>query len=51
MLLHALRKDTGKISEADIAIAVGRWEDFKSPDGRSGSRTSTRGGPGRALTG
>ncbi len=30
VLLHTLRKDTGRIPEADIAIAEHRWADFKS---------------------
>lgn len=30
VLLHMLRKDTGKLQEADIAIAEARWEDFKA---------------------
>src|ERR1700689_869557 len=29
VLLHMLRKDTGKLPEADIAIAEQRWADFK----------------------
>jgi len=29
VLLHMLRKDTGRLSEADIAVAEARWEDFK----------------------
>jgi phage-related protein len=30
VLLHAFRKDTGKIPDADIAIAEQRWDDFKA---------------------
>lgn len=30
VLLHMLRKDTGKLREADIAIAETRWTDFKA---------------------
>lgn len=30
VLLHAFRKDTGRIPEADIQIAEGRWVDFKA---------------------
>ncbi len=29
VLLHMLRKDTGKLPEADIAVAEARWADFK----------------------
>ncbi len=29
VLLHMLRKDKGKLPEADIAIAEARWVDFK----------------------
>ena len=29
VLLHMLRKDTGKLPEAEIAIAEQRWADFK----------------------
>ena len=29
VLLHMLRKDTGKIPGNDVAIAEQRWEDFK----------------------
>jgi phage-related protein len=29
VLLHMLRKDTGKLPEMDISIAQGRWTDFK----------------------
>jgi phage-related protein len=29
ILLHMLRKDTGKLPEADIALAEQRWHDFK----------------------
>jgi phage-related protein len=29
ILLHMLRKDTGKLPEADIALAEQRWSDFK----------------------
>jgi len=29
VLLHMLRKDTGKLPDADIAIAEQRWMDFK----------------------
>jgi phage-related protein len=29
VLLHMLRKDTGKLPEADISIAEKRWADFK----------------------
>jgi phage-related protein len=29
VLLHMLRKDTGKLPEADIEVAAERWEDFK----------------------
>jgi phage-related protein len=30
VLLHAFRKDTGKIPEREIRIAEERWEDFKA---------------------
>src|ERR687888_148304 len=30
VLLHMFRKDTGKIPEAEIAIATARWKDFKT---------------------
>ncbi|HEV8635420.1 MAG TPA: type II toxin-antitoxin system RelE/ParE family toxin [Chloroflexota bacterium] len=30
ILLHALRKNTGRIPAADIAIARARWDDFKA---------------------
>ena len=30
ILLHIMRKDTGKIPAADIAIAKDRWEDFRA---------------------
>ncbi len=30
VLLHAFRKDTGQIPEAEIQIAEGRWADFKA---------------------
>ena len=30
VLLHMLRKDTGRIPEADIEIAEERWADFKA---------------------
>lgn len=30
LLLHAFRKDTGRIPEADIQIAEDRWADFKA---------------------
>jgi phage-related protein len=30
VLLHAFRKDTGRIPEADIQIAEDRWADFKA---------------------
>lgn len=29
ILLHMLRKDTGRIPAEDILIAKGRWDDFK----------------------
>jgi phage-related protein len=29
VLLHMLRKDTGKLPEADIGVAEARWVDFK----------------------
>lgn len=29
LLLHMLRKDTGKLTETDIAVAETRWKDFK----------------------
>jgi len=29
VLLHILRKDTGKLPEPDIAVAEARWADFK----------------------
>jgi phage-related protein len=29
LLLHMLRKDTGRLPEADIKIAQDRWDDFK----------------------
>src|SRR5437867_1485084 len=30
ILLHALRKNTGRIPAADIAVAQARWDDFKA---------------------
>jgi phage-related protein len=30
ILLHMLRKNSGKISQADIEIARARWEDFRA---------------------
>jgi phage-related protein len=30
VLLHVFRKDTGKVPEAEIAIARERWEDFRA---------------------
>jgi len=30
VLLHMVRKDTGKLREADIAVAETRWADFKA---------------------
>ncbi len=30
VLLHMLRKDTGKIPESDIQTAEARWDDFKA---------------------
>jgi phage-related protein len=30
VLLHVVRKDTGKIPEADMRIARDRWQDFKA---------------------
>lgn len=29
VLLHMLRKDTGKLLDSDIALAEARWTDFK----------------------
>jgi phage-related protein len=29
VLLHMLRKDTGRLPEADITVAEARWADFK----------------------
>ncbi|MEX2374234.1 MAG: type II toxin-antitoxin system RelE/ParE family toxin [Dehalococcoidia bacterium] len=30
VLLHAFRKDAGRVPEAEIAIAKSRWDDFKA---------------------
>ena len=30
VLLHMFRKDSGKVPEAELRIARGRWEDFKA---------------------